>query len=219
MFEFRFIFADGCGEQVLEINRVGDKLSWNFRGACGNESIMLNEFGVYDNLRNVFNLLYWNPNMYSHFEFRTAGFPFISVGMNDAYTALPYIEYTMFSLLRNTQPIENTIEEDEEDAEDAEDEEDEVDDEDEEVDEEDEEYEEDADDEDDTTYEANDDIYADMPPLVPVDCLCTPKRSTTTQCPGAPARPLPAGDGPCNNTRSAKRNRDGTLREPSHLFF
>jgi hypothetical protein len=211
MFQIRFVYADGCGESVLDISRATntENLNWVFRTASGDQTLTLSEFGVYDNLRNVFNLLYWNSTLYSHFEFRTAGFPLIYVNMSDAFGALPYLEYTMFSLLRNTQPLptqtwENTIEENDEPSEEAADEADDEDD--------DEDEDEDADDEDEDEEE---DQYDDMPPLISLSCPCTPTRNRVIQCPPRPTRPT---EGPCHNTRAAKRNRDGTSK-PSHIFF
>ena len=186
--------------------------------------------------------------MYSHFEFFAPGFPRVLVNMVDAFSAMPYIEYTMFSLIRNIKPeVSQSVEyqsmarpfgylahkmpeveyqsqsmgrpcgylahkkpEEDEVVDDEEDEEDEgADDE-----------EEDADDE---TYNS-DDQYADMPPLISVDhCPCTPNRRTTRTCPQLPKRFEKneiIDDGPCNNTRSAKRSRlNNSQSVPSHLFF
>lgn len=239
MFDFYFTFADGCGQSHLKIERAGENFNWSFRPNCDclAESMVLSEFGVYDNLRNIFNLLHYNSSAYSHIEFFAPGFPRVYVNMWDIFSALPYIEYTMFSLIRNIKPEEEPVvqeseavedeAEDEEDEEEA-DEDDEADDEDEEAedaDDEDEEADEEADDEEaDDEADNSDDQYADMPPLVSVDyCPCTPSRKTSRVCPQLPRRFVVneiIDDGPCSNTRAAKSRRlNSSERVASHLFF
>ena len=238
MFQFRFVTSDLSVSNVLEINRVSENnYTWSFRGVndCNTNTMLLTEAKVYDNLRNLFSLLYWNTNQYSQFEFTTLGFPQIVVNMSNAFMALPYIEATIYSHIRTADAAapseQNEILGAEEDAEEA-DEVDEVED-DEEADADDEdEDEDDADDEDeaddsqDADYE-DEDFYADMPPLLPLRYANTPTCTNKYNCPSlkrtvrnCSQNEVIDEDGPCHNTRSGKSRRlNNSDRVSTHLYF
>ena len=239
MFQFRFVTSDLSVANVLEIDRISDNnYTWSFRAVndCNTKTMLLTEAKVYDNLRNLFNLLYWNTNQYSQFEFTTLGFPQIVVNMSNAFMALPYIEATIYSHIRNTDTAalsqQNEILEAEE-AEEAEaDEVEEVEDyeeaeADDEADDDADEEADDADEEADEEAENSDSEYADMPPLLCIRSSYTPKRNTEYKCPSLKRtvrnysqNEVIDEDGPCHNTRSGKSSSlNNSDRVSTHLFF
>ena len=225
--EFRFAFnipsTNTDAEHVLNVTRTDSNFEWSFRKLEPEATIMyLDEESVYTNLRKLFDLLYWDSNPYSHFRVIFPGFPSAYITMNNARSALPFIEELM-STVFNSHPVTISLEDAAEEVEEEDDESDES-------------------DGDSVNESLDDDMpgliplsrYIDdddmMPPLIPLSCMycpCTPKRCCSNPAfPSAPPRirrvqnEIIDNNGPCNNTRASKQRKlNDSTSVATHMYF
>jgi hypothetical protein len=180
----------------------------------------LDEQSVFMNLRKLFDMLYWDSNPYSYFQVFFPGFPSAHITMNNARSALPFIEELMCTVF-NSHPVTISLEDGSSNG-----------------------SANDADNEsgDSASSSVDDDMpgliplskYIDdddsVPPLIPVSsasCPCTPKRCCSNPAfPSAPPRirrvqnEIIDNSGPCNNTRASKlRKLNDSTSVATHMYF